>query len=56
MESGDALFSIGYVATHWCGVMEGLLKMSTDSEQGLPLTYAGLRPGGRFREGKEGFV
>ena len=51
VEGGDALFSIGQVATHWCGVMEGLLKMSTDSEQGLPLTYTGVPPGGWFGEG-----
>ena len=51
VEIGDTLFSIGQVATHWCGVMEGLLKMSTDNEQGLPLTYAGVPPGGWFGEG-----
>jgi CRP-like cAMP-binding protein len=37
--------------TYWFGVIEGLLKMSTDSAQGMTMTFTGLPPGGWFGEG-----
>lgn len=47
----------GYVATmgepvvHWCGVAEGVLKMSVTSPAGKVSTLAGLIGGGWFGEG-----
>ena len=37
--------------TYWFGVVEGLLKMSSDNAQGTTMTFAGLPPGGWFGEG-----
>jgi CRP/FNR family cyclic AMP-dependent transcriptional regulator len=49
--SGDYVCRIGKPVTYWFGVVEGLLKMHTDDEEGHPLTFAGLPPGGWFGEG-----
>lgn len=49
--AGDYVCRIGRPVTYWFGVVEGLLKMSTDDEEGHPLTFAGLPPGGWFGEG-----
>ena len=48
---GDYVCRIGRPVTYWFGVVEGLLKMSTDNEQGRSITYSGLPPGGWFGEG-----
>jgi len=48
---GDYVCRIGRPVTYWFGVVEGLLKMSTDDEEGHHLTFAGLPPGGWFGEG-----
>ena len=48
---GDYVCRIGRPVTYWFGVVEGLLKMSTESAQGQTVTYAGLPPGGWFGEG-----
>jgi CRP-like cAMP-binding protein len=37
--------------TYWFGVIEGLLKMSSETEQGHSVTFSGLPPGGWFGEG-----
>ena len=50
-EPGDYLCRVGRPVTFWFGVIEGLLKMSTDNAQGNTMTYAGLPPGGWFGEG-----
>jgi CRP/FNR family transcriptional regulator, cyclic AMP receptor protein len=42
---------MGRPVTYWFGVIEGLLKMSTDNEQGQTMTFSGLPPGGWFGEG-----
>jgi len=49
--SGDYVCRIGRPVTYWFGVVEGLLKMSSDSAQGVTVTFAGLPPGGWFGEG-----
>ena len=49
--AGDYVCRIGKPVTYWFGVVEGLLKMHTDDEEGHPLTFAGLPPGGWFGEG-----
>ena len=48
---GDYVCRVGRPVTYWFGVIEGLLKMSTDNEQGRSITYSGLPPGGWFGEG-----
>ncbi len=48
---GDMLCRTGRPATYWFGVIDGLLKMSTDNAQGQTITYTGIPPGGWFGEG-----
>jgi CRP-like cAMP-binding protein len=48
---GDYLCRVGRPVTYWFGVIEGLLKMSTDTAQGQTMTFSGLPPGGWFGEG-----
>ncbi len=48
---GELLCRIGRPVTYWFGVIEGFLKMSNDSEHGLPIIFTGLPPGGWFGEG-----
>jgi CRP-like cAMP-binding protein len=37
--------------TYWFGVVDGLLKMSTDNIDGQTMTFTGIPPGGWFGEG-----
>ncbi len=48
---GDYVCRMGRPATYWFGVVEGLLKMSTDSPSGRSITFTGVPPGGWFGEG-----
>lgn len=48
---GDLICRMGRPATYWFGVVDGLLKMSTDTAQGHTITYSGLTRGGWFGEG-----
>ncbi|WP_332778069.1 Crp/Fnr family transcriptional regulator [Polaromonas sp.] len=48
---GDYVCRIGRPVTYWFGVVEGLLKMSSDSAQGVTMTFTGVPPGGWFGEG-----
>ncbi len=48
---GDYVARVGRPVTYWLGVVEGLLKMSADSAQGLTMTFTGVPPGGWFGEG-----
>lgn len=49
--AGDYVCRVGRPVTYWFGVVEGLLKMSTDNAQGRTITFSGLPPGGWFGEG-----
>jgi CRP-like cAMP-binding protein len=49
--TGELLCRVGRPVTYWFGVIDGLLKMSNESELGMPITFAGLPPGGWFGEG-----
>ena len=49
--AGDYVCRIGKPVTYWFGVVEGLLKMSSDSAEGISITFSGLPPGGWFGEG-----
>jgi CRP-like cAMP-binding protein len=49
--TGDYVCRMGRQATYWFGVIEGLLKMSTDSASGRTITFTGVPPGGWFGEG-----
>ncbi|HWP10299.1 MAG TPA: Crp/Fnr family transcriptional regulator [Ramlibacter sp.] len=48
---GDFVCRVGRPVTYWFGVIEGLLKMSSDNEQGRTMTFTGVPPGGWFGEG-----
>jgi CRP/FNR family cyclic AMP-dependent transcriptional regulator len=50
-QPGDYVCRIGRPVTYWFGVVEGLLKISSDNEQGQTITFSGLPPGGWFGEG-----
>jgi len=50
-EPGDYVCRLGRPVTYWFGVIEGLLKMHTDTAQGQTITFSGLPPGGWFGEG-----
>ena len=48
---GDYVCRVGKPVTFWFGVVQGLLKMSADNEQGMTMTFTGVPPGGWFGEG-----
>ena len=48
---GDYVCRVGRPVTYWFGVVEGLLKMSTDNAEGATMTFTGVPPGGWFGEG-----
>ena len=50
-QAGDYVCRVGKPVTYWFGVVQGLLKMSSDSAQGQTTTFTGLPPGGWFGEG-----
>ena len=50
-KAGDLVCRIGRPVTYWFGVVEGLLKMSSDSSDGQTMTFTGIPPGGWFGEG-----
>lgn len=47
----DLMCRVGKPGNYWFGVIEGLLKMSTDNVQGQTMTFAGIPTGGWFGEG-----
>ena len=49
--TGDYVCRVGRPVTYWFGVIEGLLKMSSENAQGQTITFSGLPPGGWFGEG-----
>jgi CRP/FNR family transcriptional regulator, cyclic AMP receptor protein len=49
--SGEYICRTGRPVTYWFGVVEGLLKMSTDNAEGQTMTFTGIPPGGWFGEG-----
>ncbi len=50
-QAGDYVCRIGRPVTYWFGVVQGLLKMSSDNAQGMTMTFTGVPPGGWFGEG-----
>ena len=51
VSAGEYVCRVGRPVTYWFGVVEGLLKMSSDNAQGIPITFTGVPPGGWFGEG-----
>ena len=49
--AGDYLCRAGRPVTYWFGVVDGLLKMSSDNAEGKTMTFTGVPPGGWFGEG-----
>jgi CRP-like cAMP-binding protein len=50
-QSGEYLCRTGRPVTYWFGVVDGLLKMSSDNAEGQTMTFTGVPPGGWFGEG-----
>jgi len=50
-EPGEYLCRMGRPVTYWFGVIDGLLKMSSDNAEGQTMTFTGVPPGGWFGEG-----
>ena len=50
-EPGDRICRTGAPSNFWFGVIDGLLKMSSDNAEGQTMTYTGIPPGGWFGEG-----
>ena len=48
---GDYVCRTGRQVTYWFGVIDGLLKMSSDNIEGVSMTFTGVPPGGWFGEG-----
>ena len=48
---GEQVCRIGRPASYWFGVIDGLLKMSSDNIMGTPITFTGVPPGAWFGEG-----
>jgi len=52
VDAGQLICRVGRPVTYWLGVVEGLLKMSSDgAAQSMPITFTGVPPGGWFGEG-----
>jgi CRP/FNR family transcriptional regulator, cyclic AMP receptor protein len=51
VQPGELLCRFGRPAAWWLGVLDGLLKMSNDNEQGMTITFTGVPAGGWFGEG-----
>jgi CRP-like cAMP-binding protein len=51
VSAGEYVCRVGRAPMFWFGVIDGLLKMSNDSAQGMPMTFTGVPPGGWFGEG-----
>lgn len=50
-QAGETICRSGRPVTYWFGVVDGLLKMSIDNDQGQTTTLIGIPPGGWFGEG-----
>jgi CRP/FNR family cyclic AMP-dependent transcriptional regulator len=48
--AGQAASHQGEVPHGWCGVLEGLIKLSSVNAEGRAVTFTGLAPGGWFGE------
>lgn len=48
---GGSVCREGEPATHWIGVVDGLIKVATVSPEGKPATFSGVPTGGWFGEG-----
>ena len=51
VEAGGLVCRRGESVDYWFGVIEGLLKLTSDLESGKTATLAGIPPGGWFGEG-----
>ena len=51
VQAGEYVCRVGREPAFWFGVVDGLLKMSNDTAQGVPMTFTGIPPGGWFGEG-----
>jgi CRP/FNR family transcriptional regulator, cyclic AMP receptor protein len=50
-KAGEFICRTGRPVTYWFGLVDGLLKMSSDNADGQTMTFTGIPPGGWFGEG-----
>ena len=50
-DPGEYICRVGRPVTYWFGVVDGVLKMSSDNAEGQTMTFTGVPPGGWFGEG-----
>ncbi|NJM43281.1 MAG: Crp/Fnr family transcriptional regulator [Brachymonas sp.] len=50
-KAGDYVVRVGRPVTYWFGLIDGLLKMSNETQDGRSITLIGVPPGGWFGEG-----
>lgn len=50
-QPGERICRTGAPSNYWFGVIDGLLKMSNDTQAGGHITYTGVPPGAWFGEG-----
>ena len=50
-EAGELVCRVGRAPIFWLGVVDGLLKMSSETAMGVPITFTGIPNGGWFGEG-----
>src|SRR5688572_8528309 len=51
IDAGGYVIRKGEPVSHWMGVIDGLVKMSSVAPTGKMITFAGIAPGGWFGEG-----
>ncbi len=53
VQPGELVARLGRPVTYWFGLIDGLLKMSSDNAEGggMPITFTGVPPGAWFGEG-----
>lgn len=51
VQAGASVCRVGRPATFWFGVLEGLLKVSSEDQDGTPVTFVGVTSGSWFGEG-----
>jgi CRP/FNR family transcriptional regulator, cyclic AMP receptor protein len=51
VQTSELVCRVGRPPSFWLGVVDGLLKMSSDTALGVPITFTGIPSGGWFGEG-----
>ena len=49
VDAGEHVCRVGREPAFWFGVIDGLLKMSNDTAQGIPMTFTGIPAAGSVK-------